>query len=142
MANLNELYPADLVSWMFDGPLGKSVLPQVFFSDKLPLDWWKKNKDGITLKDKIYIRKPEGISLSNPNHMKLLFHEMIHVRQFQRIGFFWFLNYVFDSSRIESEAYRESHDWTLKYLMDFPQYVTSFKGLLGEEPNGHRCGLQ
>lgn len=143
MGNLNDFYPATVVSWMHSGPLGNApVVPQLFFQSSLPLDWWKKSKDGITLKDKIYIRKPEGIPLTNLNGMKLLFHELIHVRQFHRIGSFWWLNYIFDSSKIEEEAYRESHDWTLKYITDFPEFAVNYRTLIGDELTGHRCGLQ
>ncbi len=137
---LNEALPQKVADWITTGILkGKSLNPQIFIQDKLPLDWWKKNKDAITLKDKVYLRNP--ISLENPNRMKLLFHELIHVRQFSTIGFFWWMNYIFDATQIEAEAYRESHDWTLKYLIDFPQYALNLRNLAGDEP-GHRCGLQ
>ena len=137
---LDECLPQELVAWINSGIFkGLPLNPQIFAQEKLPLDWWKKNKDGITFKGKVYLRK--AINLSNPNSMKLLFHELIHVRQFSTMGFFWWVNYIFDANKIEEEAYRESHDWTLKYLIDFPQYALNLRTLNGDDP-GHRCGLQ
>ncbi len=143
MPSLNEYYPARLVSWIHEGILfGADVQPQVFFQPSLPLDWISKRKDGITLGSKVYLRKFEPTKMDNLPGMQLLFHELIHVRQFNRIGSLWWLNYIFDSKKIEEEAYRESKDWMLKYITDFPEFAVNQKTVIGEEMGQFRCGLQ
>lgn len=142
MKLLTDYYPADLAAWMQAGPMGAvPAVPMVSFQPKLPFDWFKSEKDGITLGRKIYIRRAEPIGLTDFGGMELLFHELIHVRQFHKIGFFWWMNYIFNSSELEKEAYRESRQWLLKYTQDFPQYMANRRILIGEEAP-LRCGLQ
>src|SRR4051812_26490080 len=58
---------------------------RIFCGARIPFDWLPGNRKkyiGITLWNRIYLRMP--FSLESEGELELLFHEMVHVRQFAR----------------------------------------------------------
>ena len=58
---------------------------RIVVQPKIPFDWLPGDRGqyvGITLWDQIWLREP--FELNSPDAYELLFHELVHVRQFQR----------------------------------------------------------
>jgi len=58
---------------------------RIFCSPTIPFDWLPGNRRqyiGITLWNRIWLREP--FKLTSEDSYELLFHELVHVRQFQR----------------------------------------------------------
>ena len=126
---------ADLSAWIKANMTGAPDLRRVriFCDTTIPFDWLPGNREkyiGITLWDKIWLREP--FELNCEGAYELLFHELVHVRQFQRrpvrfpIGYL--LNLRFKGYRdhpAEIEARTVAAKTRLKYFPPPPPVSTA-----------------
>lgn len=92
------ILPTELASWieasMTDAPqLGRV---RIFCGPRIPFDWLPGDRSryaGITLWNRIWLRDP--FELKGEDAHELLFHELVHVRQFRRNPVWFSLAYLF-----------------------------------------------
>ena len=90
--------PTELAGWieatMTDAPkLGRV---RIFCGPRIPFDWLpgdRRRYMGMTLWNRIWLREP--FELKGEGAHELLFHELVHVRQFLRNPIWFPLAYVF-----------------------------------------------
>jgi hypothetical protein len=90
--------PAPLVRWLECNMSGAPAFDRVriFRGGRIPFDWlpgFRSRYVGITLWNTIYLREP--FELHGDAAHELLFHELVHVRQFQRSPIGFPLKYLF-----------------------------------------------
>lgn len=81
------LLPEPLARWIEANLPGAPDLSRVriFCDARIPFDWLPGNRKkyiGITLWNRIHLRAP--FDLRSQSEIELLFHELVHVRQFAR----------------------------------------------------------